>query len=184
VQSAESWEPLDANSNLAPYLPTSWETIDEILRLGDFKEQETLLDLGAGDGRVMIRAVQEGAKQAEGFEVSSEVFELGRSHINLAFSSDRELLSRCKLHHRNALEVLDEPLLISKFSLVTLFLVPSGLEKLEPAFFEASKIKNKEPCSSFLTRVVTQGWPFPSFQQHFKKKVVLPGGSSLFLYHL
>lgn len=45
-----------------PYLPTLRKQIDAGLDLLDLKEGETLLELGSGDGRVMLAAAKRGLK--------------------------------------------------------------------------------------------------------------------------
>ena len=44
----------------APFLPTLKKQIDEALNLLDLKPGETLLELGCGDGRVLMAAAQRG----------------------------------------------------------------------------------------------------------------------------
>lgn len=45
-----------------PYLPTMRKQTDAALKLLDLKEGETLLELGSGDGRVMLAAAKRGYK--------------------------------------------------------------------------------------------------------------------------
>ena len=53
----------------APYLPTLSPQIKAALELADLKSGETLLDLGCGDGRVLLVAAQKGY-QAVGYELN------------------------------------------------------------------------------------------------------------------
>lgn len=53
----------------APYVPTHRQSIDEIFSLHDFKSGEVLVDLGSGDGRVLMAAAERGVK-AVGFELN------------------------------------------------------------------------------------------------------------------
>jgi SAM-dependent methyltransferase len=46
----------------APYLPTLTKQVDVALELLDLKPGQTLLELGCGDGKVMIAAAQRGIK--------------------------------------------------------------------------------------------------------------------------
>ncbi|HEX9153718.1 MAG TPA: class I SAM-dependent methyltransferase [Candidatus Saccharimonadales bacterium] len=45
-----------------PYLPTRRKQVEAALDLLNMKEGETLLDLGSGDGRVMLEAAKRGLK--------------------------------------------------------------------------------------------------------------------------
>ena len=53
----------------APYLPTRRAQIDAALRLAKLKPGETMLELGCGDGRVLIAAAQNGINSV-GYELN------------------------------------------------------------------------------------------------------------------
>ncbi|HTK03974.1 MAG TPA: hypothetical protein VL500_00135 [Candidatus Eisenbacteria bacterium] len=53
----------------APYVPTDEVRVRSMLRLADLKPGERLVDLGSGDGRIVIAAAKAGAI-AEGWEIS------------------------------------------------------------------------------------------------------------------
>lgn len=53
----------------APYLPTRRTQIDAALELSKLKRGETMLELGCGDGRVLIAAAQKGIKSV-GYELN------------------------------------------------------------------------------------------------------------------
>ena len=53
----------------APYLPTLKPQIDEALDLMDLKQGQTMLELGSGDGRVMLAAARRGWKVV-GYEIN------------------------------------------------------------------------------------------------------------------
>lgn len=55
--------------NGAPYLPTSKERVKKMLDLSELKPGEILIDLGSGDGRILIEAAGRGAK-AIGYEIN------------------------------------------------------------------------------------------------------------------
>jgi 16S rRNA A1518/A1519 N6-dimethyltransferase RsmA/KsgA/DIM1 with predicted DNA glycosylase/AP lyase activity len=57
----------------APYLPTRRAQIDAALQLAKLKRGETLLELGCGDGRVLIAAAQKGIKSV-GYELNPVLF--------------------------------------------------------------------------------------------------------------
>jgi SAM-dependent methyltransferase len=46
----------------APYLPTLGPQVEAALKLADLKPGDTLLELGCGDGKVLIAAAQQGIK--------------------------------------------------------------------------------------------------------------------------
>lgn len=53
----------------APFVPTRVQDIDELFKLHDFKKDEILIDLGSGDGRVLIEAAKRGLKSV-GYELN------------------------------------------------------------------------------------------------------------------
>ncbi|KXS17426.1 hypothetical protein M427DRAFT_153908 [Gonapodya prolifera JEL478] len=71
------------NSNLlAPYLPSSRAVVKEALTmaLSGMSEPRSLLELGAGDGRFCVAAVQEfGLKLAIGLELDEELVDIART---------------------------------------------------------------------------------------------------------
>lgn len=58
-----------ANS-LAPYVVSPQQIVDRMLELADPKPGETVYDLGSGDGRILITAVQRFRSKAVGIEIS------------------------------------------------------------------------------------------------------------------
>ena len=125
-----------------------------------------MLDLGAGDGRVLIRAIQRGASRAEGWELHEAAYQVGRAHLEKAFAADPAAATKCRLLWGDARA--SQP---QNFDIVTLFLLPRGLVILEPW------LKTQLLGSS--TRVVTQGWPLPSSESEVS--VALPHGSCCFV---
>lgn len=53
----------------APWARTSLQRVDRMLRLADVRPGETVVDLGAGDGRIVIRAARRFAARGIGVEV-------------------------------------------------------------------------------------------------------------------
>lgn len=55
----------------APYVPLPQKSLKAIFDLSEIKDTENLYDLGAGDARVLIKAVNDfGIKEAVGYEVA------------------------------------------------------------------------------------------------------------------
>lgn len=53
----------------APYLPTLQPTVAEALKLAGLKPGQTLLELGSGDGRMLLAAAKQGSR-AVGYELN------------------------------------------------------------------------------------------------------------------
>ncbi|MFN7088229.1 MAG: SAM-dependent methyltransferase [Candidatus Paceibacteria bacterium] len=53
----------------APYVPTPQRLVEKIIQVSELKPGETLIDLGSGDGRILIAAAQRDAN-AVGYEIN------------------------------------------------------------------------------------------------------------------
>jgi precorrin-6B methylase 2 len=53
----------------APWTPTPQETVRKMLELADVTQDDTVVDLGSGDGRIIIMAAKEFGARAIGIEV-------------------------------------------------------------------------------------------------------------------
>ena len=53
----------------APYVGTSKERVEDMVRISKIKKGQNTLDLGSGDGRIVIAMARKGAI-AEGFEIN------------------------------------------------------------------------------------------------------------------
>lgn len=155
-------------SSLAPYLGSDSSTIDDILELAGMSQGEALLDIGAGDGRVLIRAIRRGAGRVTGWEINPSVYTLGRAHLDGVLSSEE----RQRVHFTLTDAMMH--IIHDDVDICTLYLLPGGLAMLEPQL-RSALTKNKQ---SF--RIITAGWPIPSWQPSEVK--ILTGGTSLFLY--
>lgn len=57
----------------APYLPTLKRQVDAALDLADLKKGQTLIELGCGDGKVLVAAAKRGIKSV-GYELNPIMF--------------------------------------------------------------------------------------------------------------
>src|SRR5215831_12250783 len=61
------------NQKLAPYYPTPETIVEKMLLLGGLKAGEKLVDLGSGDGRIVIMAAQKFHADATGVELAPDL---------------------------------------------------------------------------------------------------------------
>jgi methylase of polypeptide subunit release factors len=54
-----------------PYVPTPQVVVDRMLDMAQLKAGETVIDLGSGDGRIMIEAAKKYGARGFGVETSS-----------------------------------------------------------------------------------------------------------------
>jgi hypothetical protein len=70
----------------APFFPTPWRAVEAALDLARVGPHDTLIDFGAGDGRVVVAAARRGAR-AIGYELSPFFWVLARLRLALSRSS-------------------------------------------------------------------------------------------------
>ncbi len=75
---------------VVPYEPTPDVVVRTMLRLGEVGPQDRMIDLGSGDGRIVITAVKDyGARQGVGIELDPELVKLSRVNAEKAGVADR-----------------------------------------------------------------------------------------------
>jgi len=70
-----------AMENLAPDLPTPELIVHKMLEAGHVKAGETVYDLGSGDGRILIAAVQDFGARGVGIEIVPDLCKRSRERI-------------------------------------------------------------------------------------------------------
>jgi cyclopropane fatty-acyl-phospholipid synthase-like methyltransferase len=69
---------------LAPYVSSPVRVVDRMLELASIKPGETLYDLGCGDGRILIAAVEQYKVKAVGVEISPKLAAQAQASIQRA----------------------------------------------------------------------------------------------------
>jgi len=114
---------------MAPYVPSPQEIIDRMLEVAQARQGDTVIDVGCGDGRILITAVQKFRAKAIGIEIDSKI---------AAQASDTIL----KLGLQNKARVVRADVFdadLSQADVVTLYLTTSFNEKLRPKFEKSLK---------------------------------------------
>lgn len=128
----------------APYVPTSRERVREMLALAGLRPGETFVDLGSGDGRLVIAAAKAGAR-AEGWEVNPYLWLWSRWMISRA-----GLGERAKVHLGS---YWDDSM--GHADVVSLFLITQQMEKMQEKL-----LRELQPGS----RVVSYAFTFPGWK--------------------
>jgi len=115
--------------SMAPYVPTPMKVVHRMLKLGEVKSGDMVYDLGSGDGRIVITAVQEYGAKAVGVELDSDLAERANARIRELNISDR-----ASVMHAHLMEVD-----LSTASVVTLYLLSSSNMQLRPKLVEDLK---------------------------------------------
>lgn len=125
----------------APFVPTSKEHVDDMLRIARLQSSDTLMDLGSGDGRI-LRKASGLVKQAIGIEINPVLYWWSRFILR---KKKNTMVRREDLWHTD----------LSQVSVLTLFFIAHKMNLLE------EKIRREMKTGS---RVVSYGFRFPNWQ--------------------
>jgi trans-aconitate methyltransferase len=105
------------------YVPTPQTVVEAMLKMASVKQGDVVYDLGSGDGRIPITAVQKfGAAKATGIDIDPQRIKEANENAQKANVTDK-------------VKFLNQDLFASNFSdatVITLYLLPSLNEKLRP----------------------------------------------------
>src|SRR5215472_1352609 len=109
-------------NSLAPYVVSPQQIVDRMLEMADLKSGETLYDLGSGDGRILVTAVQRFRARAVGIEISDALVKSTEDRIQrLGLQNDARVI------HGDFLGVD-----LSPADVVTMYLATDVNEMLRP----------------------------------------------------
>lgn len=114
---------------LAPAFPTPQIVVDHMLELAQVKPNETVYDLGCGDGRIVITAAQKFKARGVGIEIRREIYETTLGKVASLGLSDQ-----VRIIHGNALKTD-----LSPADVVTLYLLTGSNERLKPVLLQYLK---------------------------------------------
>ena len=107
-----------------PFVPTPIEVVDRMLELADVNKDDTIYDLGSGDGRIVIRAAQKYGIRAVGIEMDPLLLAKARQDVKTA-----RIAHLVQFREEDALKAD-----ISAATVVTLYMLPWFNEKMKPSF--------------------------------------------------
>jgi hypothetical protein len=132
-----------------------------MLDMAGVTAQDYVVDLGSGDGRIVIAAARRGAR-AHGIEYDSQLVEVARRAAQTAGVSERATFASADLFETD----------FSRATILTLFLLPEINMQLRP------KILSMAPG----TRVVSNTWTMQDWEPD--ESVTLPGCQPFCTAHL
>lgn len=166
-------QPLHGNW-IAPYVPCPPEIAQLAIQFSNFNSQDTLVDLGCGDGRILVQAVSliPDCRKVIGVELDPYLAEFARKSCREQFGQDDVINTEKAVIMEMDMFAVD--LIALKASVLVLYLLPKGLEKLKDMFTkwfrDTSIILNK--------RVVTVNYAIPGWSAIREKTVVKANGTT------
>ena len=145
---------------VVPYVPTSPEVVSAMLKLAGVQKNDLVIDLGCGDGRIVITAAKEYGAHGIGVDIDPERIKEAREN------AQREGVANLVEFRQGDLFDAD----IKKANVVTLYLLPEVNIKLRP------KLQRELRTG---TRVVSHSFDMGDWKPDKDEEV---GGSQIFLW--
>lgn len=158
---------------LAPFNPTADDAIEAALSLSVLCKEDTILDLGCGDGKfLLMAALSQPGLTCVGYEYDPAVYARGMERLAQAKATGSEAeanaSSRVTLHLGDATQAS-----VEGFTCVFVYLVPAGLEVVKPQLEAVLSIPGG--------RVVSNMFRIPGLQADLRETRVVRG-CSVYLY--
>jgi SAM-dependent methyltransferase len=138
-----------------PYIPTPQVVVDAMLDLAQVGPRDFVLDLGSGDGRLVLTAARKYGARGRGVELDATLVDFSNQVARDWKIADRVRFERADL--------LVTP--IRDATVVTLYLLPALLEKLKPRL-----LAELRPG----TRIVSHDWPIPDWPPERERVIAVP----------
>jgi SAM-dependent methyltransferase len=151
------------------YVPTPQATVDEMLRMARVGPADFLIDLGSGDGRIVITAAKQFGARGFGVDLDAYLLKLAREGAKTQGVSER-----AQFFEQNLFETD-----LSRATVITSYLLPEINERLRP------KLLALKPGTRVVAHDYDMGEWHPDKQKTLnvpEKTVGSPGKSHIFLY--
>jgi hypothetical protein len=109
-----------------PYVPTPQVTVDEMLRMADVKPQDFVLDLGSGDGRIVITAARKFGARGLGVDLDFHLVIQSEESARQAGVEDRAKFLQQNLFNTD----------LGQATVITMYLLPGVTRKLRPLLLD------------------------------------------------
>ena len=106
-----------------PFVPSPQVVVDEMLRLADVKKDDFVIDLGSGDGRILITAAQKFGARGIGVDLDEGLVAESQANAQAAGVTERVTFLRQDLFKTD----------LSKATVITMYLLPGVNMRLRPA---------------------------------------------------
>lgn len=138
-----------------PYVPTPQAVVDAMLETAGVGPRDFVIDLGSGDGRIVLTAAQRYNARGLGVDIDPELVESSNAEAR-----KRGLAERVTFREQDVLQAkLDEA------TVVTLYLLPGMMQQLQAKF-----AKELKPG----TRIVSHDFPFGDWKPDREVSVDVP----------
>lgn len=127
-------------SDGGPFVPTPWVILDEMLRLAEIRPDDTVYDLGSGDGRLVIAAAERHGARGVGVERHPDLVVYSRS-----LAETRGVANRVRFVEGDVLQAS-----VRDATVVMMYLLPRLVVQLVP------KLRAELPVGA---RIISHDYP-------------------------
>lgn len=145
-----------------PYKSTRRDVVALMLEMGEVKAGDTVIDLGTGDGRILIAAAKERGARGLGVDLDPVLIRKARAAAEDAGVADRVRFEAADLFKTD----------LSSADVVTMYLLPEVNLRLRPQLFAQLKPG---------TRVVSHAFDMGDWKPEAKRRV---GGSTVYMWRI
>lgn len=138
-----------------PYVPTPQTVVDAMLEMAGVGPRDFVVDLGSGDGRIVLTAAQRYKARGLGIDIDPELVEASNAEAH-----KRGLAGRVTFREQDVLQAR-----IEQATVVTLYLLPGMMQQLQEKF-----TKELKPG----TRIVSHDFPFGDWKPDREVSVDVP----------
>ena len=138
-----------------PYIPTPQVVVDAMLDLAKVGAKDFVIDLGSGDGRIVLTAAQKYRARGMGVDIDPELVKQSNAE-----AQKRGLAGRVSFREQDVLQAQ-----IGDATVVTLYLLPGMMQQLQAKF-----AKELKPG----TRIVSHDFPFGDWKPDRETMIDVP----------
>jgi len=152
-----------------PYVPSPQSVVSDMLRYADVSADDFLIDLGSGDGRIVLTAAKVFGARGFGVEIKEDLVKRANESAKAQGLADRVKFMKQDLFKTD----------ISQASIVTMYLLPDTVNLLKDKF-----IAELKPG----TRIVSHDYPLTGWipekyvQMDLEEKVQISGVTTTLIY--
>jgi hypothetical protein len=160
---------LEPVKNAGPYVPSPESVVADMLRYADVNAKDFLIDLGSGDGRIVLTAAKVFGARGFGVEIKEDLVKRANESAKTQGLADRVKFMKQDLFKTD----------ISQASIITMYLLPDTVNLLKDKF-----LTELRPG----TRIVSHDYPLTGWiperyvQMDLEEKVAISGVTTTLIY--
>jgi hypothetical protein len=152
-----------------PYVPTPQVVVDEMLKMAGVNAKDFVIDLGSGDGRMILTAARNFKANGLGVDIDPKLVALSNQQAKAEGVEDRAKFIEQDMFKTD----------IGKATVVTLYVMPDFMEKLRPKLLAELKPGTRIVAHDYY---MSEWYPDRQFSLTVPEKVKANGTDKAYLY--